>query len=57
VTAQSGIEVGCEDLCPETKVNLDTAIALFKIVRELLHSCVKHSGMKQAVIRQFVEHD
>ena len=46
VTAQSGIEVGCENLCPETKVNFDTAIALFQIVRELLHSYVKHSGMK-----------
>ncbi len=57
VTAQSGIEVVCEDLCPETKVNLDTATVLFRIVRELLHNCVKHSGTKQAVVRQFVEDD
>jgi signal transduction histidine kinase len=57
VTAQSGIEVVCEDLCPETKVNLDTATVLFRIVRELLHNCVKHSGTQQAVVRQFVEHD
>lgn len=55
VTAQSGIEVVCEDLCPETKVNLDTATVLFRIVRELLHNCVKHSETKQAVVRQFVE--
>lgn len=57
VTAQSGIEVVCEDLCPETKVSLDTATVLFRIVRELLHNCVKHSGTKQAVVRQFVEDD
>jgi PAS domain S-box-containing protein len=57
VTAQSGIEVVCEDLCPETKVNFDAATVLFRIVRELLHNCVKHSGTKQAVVRQFVEHD
>lgn len=57
VTAQSCIEVVCEDLCPDTKVNLDTATVLFRIVRELLHNCVKHSGTKQAVVRQFVEHD
>lgn len=57
VTAQSCIEVVCEDLCPDTKVNLDTAAVLFRIVRELLHNCVKHSGTKQAVIRQFVEDD
>lgn len=55
VSAQSGIEVVCEDLCPETKINLDTAAVLFRIVRELLHNCVKHSGTKQAVVRQFVE--
>jgi PAS domain S-box-containing protein len=55
VTAQSGIEVVCEDLCPETKVNLDAATVLFRIVRELLHNCVKHSETKQAVVRQFVE--
>ena len=55
VTTQSGIEVVCEDLCPETKVNLDAATVLFRIVRELLHNCVKHSGTKQAVVRQFVE--
>ncbi|MFT5095138.1 MAG: signal transduction histidine kinase, partial [Porticoccaceae bacterium] len=57
VTAQSDIEVVCENLSPEVSVNLDSATVLFRIVRELLHNCVKHSETKQAVVRQFVEDD
>jgi PAS domain S-box-containing protein len=57
VTAQSDIEVVCENLNPEVTVNLDAATVLFRILRELLHNCVKHSGTKQAIVRQFVEDD
>lgn len=50
---QVGLHVQLEDQAADVDISQEQASLLFRVVRELLHNVVKHSGSERAVVRRF----
>ena len=54
---QTGLQVQLEDEAPDVGLKRETAMILYRIVRELLMNTIRHADTDSARIRRFVEGD
>lgn len=55
LTEQTGVQIELEDHAPQFEVNRDTAMMLYRTLRELLCNVVRHAKTQSARVRRFVE--
>jgi PAS domain S-box-containing protein len=52
---QAGLQIDLEDHSPQVQLERDTAILLYRSLRELLFNVVRHAKTESARVRRFVE--
>jgi two-component system sensor histidine kinase UhpB len=53
----AGLQLQIDDHATNVEIGGEQASILFRVVRELLHNVVKHSGSKRAILRRFTTAD
>lgn len=55
LTEQTGLKIELEDHAPQSEVGRETAMTLYRTLRELLFNVVRHAETESALVRRFVE--